>query len=255
LGAEYRNVQRRVVGLNKAQSFTSKLTGSLIRSIGALTLGFIGLQAAIRLLSGSIKIIRDFEQANADLASILGKTRSEIVALTEDAKRLGTTTVFTATQVSKLQKEFAKLGFSEQEILNAKEATLELAEATNSELSQAAIVAASTVRGFSLDASETQRVVDVMAKSFSSSALDIGKFQVAMSKVAPAAKNAGFSLEETTSFLGLLTDRGIEASIAGTSLRKIFSDLSKQGITLDDALEKIRNSTDKMLLPCLPQQE
>ena len=55
-----------------------------------------------------------------------------------------------------------------------------------------------------------------------------------MTKVAPIAAGAGISMEQTTAVMGTLTDAGIEASIAGTSLRAIFlkmqdssSDLSR----------------------------
>jgi len=127
-----------------------------------------------------------------------------------------------------------------------------LATATGSDLARSATVAASTVRGFGLDASETQRVVDVMAVSFSTSALDIEKFQTSMTKVAPIAKAAGFSLEDTTTIMAKLSDAGIEASIAGTSLRNILlkmqdpsSDLSKSfGTTihsLDELIPAMRN--------------
>ena len=166
-------------------------------------------------------------------------------ALSDQAKELGSTTTFTASQVAELQKEFAKLGFTEREILNTTEATLLLAEATGTDLARAAEVTGSTLRGFGLDASETQRVVDVMAKSFSSSSLDMEKFATAMAAVAPVAKTAGLNIEQTTALLGTLTDRGIDASTAGTSLRNVFLNLSKQGITFDEAMQKINESTDK----------
>ena len=130
----------------------------------------------------------------------------------------------------------------------AQKATLLLATATDTDLARAAIVAGATVRGFGLNANETGRVADVMAKAFTSSALDIEKFQTSMTKVAPIAAAANISLEATTAVMGTLTDAGIEASIAGTSLRNIFlkmqdpaSDLSKHlGFTVksSDDLER-----------------
>jgi hypothetical protein len=165
--------QRNVGNYPKA---LSRATGALKNFAGALgiTAGIAGL---VRVLGSSIKIAKDFEQGNANLAAVLGKTQDEIGTLTEDAKRLGAATAFSATQVSGLQTEFAKLGFNEQEILNATEATLSLAAATGSDLGEAAAIAGATLGGFGLDAEETQRVVDVMAKSFSTSALDIEKFR------------------------------------------------------------------------------
>lgn len=206
---------------------------------------FRGVQALGSAFRNAFKTVVDFQKANADLAGVLGKTRKEIKALTTDAKRLGSSTIFTASQVTKLQKEYAKLGFAQEEILNVTEATLTLATATNTELPRAAEVVGSTLRAFQLDSSETERVVDLMTKSFNSSALDMEKFSTAMSTVAPVANNAGVSIERTTALLGTLVDNGIDASTAGTGLRNIFLELAKSGQTFEGAMSKINKSTDK----------
>ena len=69
-----------------------------------------------------------------------------------------------------------------------------------------------------------------------------------MTKIAPIAAGANISIETSAAIMGKLSDAGIEASIAGTSLRNIFlkmqdstSDLSKHlGFTVNssDDLEK-----------------
>lgn len=206
---------------------------------------FLGAQAAVRLLRNMFNVVKNFDQATADLASILGTTTDQMSELTDQAKELGATTIFTAAQVSELQKEYAKLGFTQEQIQGVTEATLQLAAATNSDLGTSATVVGSTLRAFGLDVSETQRVVDVMAKSFSSSSLDMEKFTVAMRAVAPVAKNAGLSIEETTALIGTLTDAGIDASTAGTGLRNVFLELSKQGLTFEQAMSEINSATDK----------
>ena len=84
-----------------------------------------------------------------------------------------------------------------------------------------------------------------MAKSFTSTALDMSKFSTAMATVAPVAKNAGLSIEEATAFIGTLADAGIDASTAGSALRNILLDTAKKGITLEEAFNKINTSTNK----------
>lgn len=227
-------------------------TKSTTKSFGKMTAGIVGAVAAFRavtqVIGEAIRSFRDFEFEMAKVKAVSGATKAEFKKLTSTAQELGRTTFFTATQVATLQTNFAKLGFTTTEILNAQEATLDLATATGSDLARSAIVAGSAVRGFGLDASETRRVVDVMAVAFTSSALDIEKFQTSMTKVAPIASAAGITIESTSAIMGTLTDAGIEASIAGTSLRNIFlkmqdpaSDLSKHlGFTVKstDDLEK-----------------
>ena len=215
------------------------------KGVGAAMAGAFAAKAIFDFFKNASKKLADFEQQMAKVKAVTGATEFGMKQLTKSAKELGASSQFTASQVGELQEEFAKLGFSTQEILDATEATLDLATATQSDLSQAATVAAATVKGFGLQADETQRVVDVMAKSFSSSALDISKFQTAMATVAPVAKSAGVGLEETTAILGRLTDRGIDASTAGTALRNMYLKLAEKGLTWNEALSKIQNATDK----------
>jgi len=222
--------------------------GNYTSAVGKLkgALGQLGLAFGVfQLIRGSFSVIKNFEQSQADLASVLGVNTNEMKALTDQAKLLGATTTFTASQVAELQKELAKLGFSQEEIEGMTESTLLLAEATGTDLARASEVTGATMRGFGLTAKDTQMVVDVMAKSFSSSSLDMEKFATAMSSVAPVAKNAGYSIQETTALVGTLTDRGIDASTAGSGLRNMFLLAGKAGLTLDEALVEINNSSDK----------
>lgn len=223
----------------------AKGTISAFKQVALATGLAFGVRGVVGAIGNAINIFKDFQQGAANLAAVLGKSRDEIKFLTDDAKRLGATTSFTASQVLELQVAFAKLGFSEEEIRDATEATLDLAAAAGVDLAEAARVAGSTIRAFGLDANETQRVVDVMAKSFSSSALDLEKFATAMRSVAPVAKNAGLELEEVTALLAILVDRGIDASTAGTGLRNVFLELSKQGLTFEEAMLKINTASDK----------
>jgi len=205
-----------------------------------------GIFLFAQAIRGAFKTVKDFDKANADLAATMGKTRKEITALTNDQKRLGAITKFTATEVAGLQKEFAKLGFTDKEILNATESTLALAAAVDTDLANAAMVAGSTLRGFGLDASEMGRVTDVMAMSFTKSALDIENFKESMKYVAPIAASAGISIEFATGMLSKLADAGIKGSQAGTSTRRIMTEMAKamqaEGLTAEQALRKLAKS-------------
>jgi hypothetical protein len=244
--ASARKMKAEIDSLDKTLKRVDGNVGQFQRNVGNYSsafgkmqgmLGSLGLTLGVgAVVRESFNVIKDFDQGVANLASVLGTTRSQIQGLEADAKRLGATTSFTAGEVANLQTEFAKLGFTEQEILKVTEGTLNLAAATGTELARAAEVAGSTLRGFGLDASETNRVTDVMAKSFSASALDMEKFAESMKYVAPVAKVAGLSIEETTAMLGVLANAGISGSMAGTSLRQIVSELDKTGKTTAEAL-------------------
>jgi len=239
--------------LEKLNKGTKKATGgfaSLTKGTAAMAGGILAAAAAFRKISQTIstalKTFTKFEFEMAKVRAITGSTDKDFKKLSATAQQLGKTTFFTASKVAELQVNFGKLGFSTQEILAAQEATLLLATATQSDLGRAAIVAGAAVRGFALDASETARVVDVMALAFTSSALDIEKFQTSMTKVSPISAAANISLEATTAVMGTLTDAGIEASIAGTSLRNIFLKMADPASDLSQHLGFTVNSTEDL---------
>jgi len=199
-------------------------------------------------LRKGVEVFKGYEFEMQKVKAISGANTQEFLKLDKSAQKLGRSTFFTAQQVAALQLNFSKLGFTSSEVLQVQEAALTAATATGEDLARTATVIGSTIRGFGLDATEGARVADVMAASFTSSALTLEKFQTSMTKVSPVAKLLGMDLEETTSIMGVLTDAGIEASIAGTSLRNIFlklgdpsSDLAKSiGFTVNSGEDMVR---------------
>jgi hypothetical protein len=232
-------------GFDKAMQNSSKelkgftdMSATASKALAAFGIGF-GIYEVASGIKNAIGVMAEFEKTMSEVKAITGATGDEFNRLREDALRLGASTKFTATEVGKLQIAYGRLGFTTKEILKATEATLSLAAATGEDLAKSADVAGSTVRGFGLDAKETQRVVDVMASSFNKSALGLENFAESMKYVAPVAHAAGASLEETTALLATLADAGIRGSMAGTSLRKIFTDIAKDGRPLSERLEEL----------------
>ena len=238
----------------KTTSFTMKMA----TAFGVAQIAVNGLQKVMAFLGNQIKdgitVFKDFDFQMQKVKAISGATDAEFERLSKTAQALGRTTFFTATQVAELQTNLSKLGFTADEVLKAQDAALATATATGENLARTATVMGSAIRGFGLDASEATRVADVMASAFTSSALDIEKFQTAMTKVAPIAKMAGFEIEGTTAILASLTDAGIEASIAGTSLRNIFLRLADPTSLLSKRLGGSVSSVDE-LIPKLKQMK
>tara|TARA_R110000824_G_scaffold97167_5_gene232119 strand:+ start:626 stop:3262 length:2637 start_codon:yes stop_codon:yes gene_type:complete len=234
------------IGANTKQ--LNKELGKVRRSMRQMSSNFTAvgkdmtrsLTLPLALVGGAaVKLAVDFESAMASVKAVSGATAGEFKRLEDSAKDLGASTVFTAREVAALQLEYSRLGFSADEIIRVQEATLNLAQATGSDLAQAADVAGSTLRAFGLDAGETGRITDVMAASFSSSALQIETFQDSMKYVAPIAKAAGISLEETSAMLAVLADSGIRGSQAGTALRRIMQEMSGTSGTLTDRFKQL----------------
>jgi TP901 family phage tail tape measure protein len=180
----------------------------------------------------------------------LGTSRKNIKDLTEDAKRLGMQTEWSASSVAELQTELAKLGFSKNEIKNAAKPILGLATALQANLADAAEVSGAALRAFGLDANETERVVSVMTVAANKSALSFEYIQTSLATVSPVAKAFNFNIEDTMALLGTLADAGFDASTAATATRNIILNLADSNGKLAKSLGEPVKSLDD-LVPAL----
>lgn len=191
---------------------------------------------AIQVFAQGFGKIADFEQANADLSTILGKNVKDIKDLTDSAMSLGRTTEYTASQVTMLQTELAKLGFNESQIRSMQEPILHFATAVGTDLPSAASLAGAALRMFELPASKTEDVLGALAVSTNKSALSFSYLNEALSIVGPVANTFGFSIEDTTALLGALANAGFDASSAATATRNILLNLANSNGKLAKSL-------------------
>ena len=214
------------------------------KGLGAAMAGAFAISGIFNVVKNGIQTFAAFEQKIADVGAVSGATATELKELELSARNLGKSSIFTAEEVAGLQLELAKLGFTTEEIISASGGILDLSTAFRIDLSQAAEVTASTLRAFGLEADDTTMLTDLMADAFSSTALDIDKFQESVKLVAPAAKLTGVAVEEVSALLGVLANNGLSGSIAGTQLNRVFIELNKKGLTLEDAMLRVTNATD-----------
>lgn len=235
-------------GFNKAMKKAQRSVGKFGKSmkrIGSsmttnLTMPIVGLGAI------AIKTFADFEQAMLKVKAVSGATASEFKSLEANAKRLGSSTMFTATQVAELQLELSKLGLTPEEINKSTDSILSLAQATGHDLAESASIVASTMNSFGMEASESAKVADMFAAASSNAAIDMEKLSAAMPTVGATANAVGVPLDDLTAMMMTLADSGMEASTMGTHLRRIFVELATKGVSFEDAMNQINTSTDKV---------
>lgn len=242
---EYNKALRSVnTRLKELRSGSAKTSG-IFSKLGKAAMGVVAMfqiaSKAIRTIANAVSAvvskIADFEQANANLATILGKGINEIGMLTDAAQTLGRTTEYTASQVTLLQTELAKLGFNEGQILAMEKPVLQFATAVGADLPEAASFAGAALRIFNLKASDAEDTLASFAIATNKSALSFSYLQEAMSIVGPVAQTFGFGVKDTTALLGVLANSGFDASSAATATRNILLNLADANGKLAKALD------------------
>ena len=208
---------------------------------GALAIGGAALYGAARFGAPGMEF--DTEMASVQALTRLEKQSEALAKLRQQARDLGASTSFTATQVAQGQGFLAMAGFNPDAIASAMPGMLALAKAGRTELAQTADIASNILTGFKLTADQTGRLGDILVGTFTRSNVDLNMLGETMKYVAPVAADLGVNIETAAAMAGKLGDAGIQGSMGGTALRAILSRLAAPPKMAADALEQLRIKT------------
>jgi TP901 family phage tail tape measure protein len=203
----------------------------------------VGAAAIGAGLVSSVRVAMDFEKSMSAVAAKTQAGQEDMAKLTELAKDLGRSTQFSAKEVADGMDFLAMAGFEVNDMLTAMPGLLNLAAAGNLDLASAADIVSNILGGMNMEATETGRVADVLAKAATSSNVSVGMLGETFKFVAPVAAQAGAGLEDVAAAAGLLGDAGIQGSEAGTGLRSVLLRLAAPPTEAAKALERLGVST------------
>lgn len=217
-----------------------KLGSIAAKGLKAATTAITGTSVALGgIATAAIKVGSDFESQMSRVKAISGATGEEFEKLKEQAMQLGADTAFSSKQAAEGMENLAAAGFATNEIVDAMPGLLSLAAAAGEDLATSSDIAASTLRGFGLEAKDMAHVADVLAANANRTNSSVAQTGEAMKYVAPLARAAELSLEETAAAIGIMADAGIQGSQAGTTLRGAISRLSKPTDDMQEAMDKL----------------
>lgn len=202
-----------------------------------VTLPIVGLGTAIFKAAG------DFEASMNKVMAISGATGDEFEALSNQAKELGATTRFSASQSADAMSFLAMAGFQATDIIGAMPSVLQLAAAANLDIASSADIASNILSGFALETEQLAAVNDALVKTMTRTNTDLQQLGQAMKYVGPIAQAAGVGINETAAAIGLLGNAGIQGSMAGTTLRGAISNLLNVSGPAADTIERLGLNT------------
>jgi len=230
------NIKGLEAGLGKANKSIAGFASNAARVGSMLTFGVTAPLTALG--KQAFDTFSQFENSMMKVNAVTGATTEEFKMLTKEAKRLGSTTQFTASQVADLQLILGRKGFNPDAIQGMTESILDLALATGEDLSLASEVVSASINAFNLEAEDAARISNTLASAASDSSIQLNTFATAFGHAGASANAVGVNIEELSAMMGVLMDNGIKASKAGTGLRKIFMKLNETGTTFSSVLEE-----------------
>lgn len=229
-------------GLNdassKTSSFASKLKGGLA-TVGKIGVAAFGVaSAATTAFAGSaVKAGMSFDASMSQVAATMGYTVEQLNDSTSEAsqnfnklrdfaQQMGSTTAFSASQAADALNYMALAGYDAETSMKMLPNVLNLAAAGGIELAEASDMVTDAQSALGLSLEETGYLVDVMAKTSSTTNTSVAQLGQALLTVGGTAKNLAWGSQEAAQVLGLLADNGIKGAEGGTALRNIILSLS-----------------------------
>lgn len=204
----------------------------------------------------------EFELTRASLAA--GETIKNIKAgkgVFEQFRKAAVTatkdTSYTTNQAAGALTALAKAGLDAQTAIATLPAVLNMAEAGELELADAAESIVNIMSALGLSVTDVTATIDQMAKAADATTSDMSDIIQGMLRIGSMGKNAAGGTKELSAALAILRQNGIEAGAAGTSLRNIYTRLlggNKQaaesfkqlGISTRDSAGNLRPLADIM---------
>lgn len=232
-GRAFDAVSRKMDGLDRrAKAAKATLAGA---GLGAgLTAPLAGFGTSILRAAG------DFEAAMNRVSAVAGTSETELAALTAEAKRLGETTQFSASQAAEGIEILAKNGLSAADILGgALSSSLTLAAASGAELGDASDIATDVMQQFGKRAGELAPLVDGITGVLTASKFGIDDYRLALAQAGGVAGGVGVEFEDFNAAIAATSSLFASGSDAGTSFKTFLQSLNPKSKAAGRAMQEL----------------
>lgn len=223
-----------IAGTQKVQKKWKQI-GNEMTSIGR-DLSFAVTAPLALIASNAFETGREFDLMRQKISGLSGEGAKGLDELEQQARQLGATTIFTATEVAALQLSLTRLGVVNEDIKQLTPTILRLSQALDSDLAESGEFVVQTLNkmgnsfeGFTDKTSAAEYIAESFAYAVSNSALTVDGLRSSLNYVGAEADAAGLTFAETVAILGQLANSGYVGSRAGTQLRRVFTELVKDG--------------------------
>ena len=183
---------------------------------------------AIEAAQYAVEVGSSFEAGMSEVAAISGASGSELEALSDKAKELGSTTKFSATEAASAMTNMSLAGWTVDQTLSGIDGVMQLAAASGMDLADASQIVTDNISSFGLAASDATNIADMMAYAQANSSTTAAELGEAYKNCGANMNAAGQDIETTTSMLEALANNGLRGSEAGTALAAVMRDMTSK---------------------------
>ena len=219
--------------------------GPKIKSIGA-SMKSVGRNMSMYVTApitagfgAAMKKSIDFDDTMRKVKATSGATGDEFNQLRTKALQMGRDTKFTASESAEAMNYMALAGWDTKDMLNGIGGVMNLAAASGEDLASVSDIVTDNLTAFGMKAKDSTHFADVLAQTSSKANTDVRGLGDAFKYAAPVAGALGYTIEDTSIAIGLMSNAGIKGEKAGTALRTMFTNLAKPTKAMKDKMDEL----------------
>ena len=200
--------------------------GSIAAEAAAVAAAAWGALKIGQFVGDAVSTYADFDQAMANTAAICGATADDYARLQQVALDMGKATTKTATESAEALGYMSLAGWDVNESIAGLEPILRLSEATQMGLATSSDLVTDSLSALGLQVDDLGGYLDVVAMANNKSNQTAQMLMEAYIAVGGTMKNLHVPIQESAAALGVLANRGIKGSEAGTALNAVINNLT-----------------------------
>lgn len=181
----------------------------------------------------------EFDDGMRKVQATSGATGKDLDALKAKAREMGATTKFSATDSAEAMNYMAMAGWKTKDMIKGLPGIMNLAAASGEELGTVSDIVTDGLTAFGLQAKDSGHFADVLASASANANTNVQMMGDGFKYAAPVAGALGYTIEDTSIAIGLMSNAGIKGEKAGTALRTMFTNLAKPTKAMKDKMDEL----------------
>ena len=222
LGVSKNAIKDLEMGLTELEDqFVRLRSGVVTWSMGIMMMG----QAMLAPFAKAVKDFSSFSDAMGVVQGVTEASNESMKELVHTTLNLTAFSRFSPVEATKGLEELSRAGFSAKDAIGALPTVLRLAQGAAIGVGEAATTVTHMMNTYGLSVKETSVASDVLVKAANESTASVSDIGHAFTYVGALSKGFGVSLQETVGTIGVLSNAGLQGTMAGTALRGMLEHL------------------------------
>ena len=189
-------------------------------------------------LKDTVDTYADFEATMSRVKALANANNQEMEALTAKAKEMGAQSKFSGTESAEAFTYMAQAGWQVQDMIDGIGGIMSLAAADGLDLASTTDIVSNALTALGMTAKDTAEFADVLAVASSATNTDVSDLGEAFKYIAPVAGAMGYSIQDASVALGLMSNNAVKGSMAGTALKTALANMAAPTDNMAAAMKK-----------------